>query len=164
MSRLVSSSRVLLSFTKTEKKIDHHITNNKANALIYVKILKLPLTNRQLNFLPKMMMSLHGRKFRGELDGDLRQVAEDFYGTRPHIGLVVVYLILLTEGCDEFVSLFQVVTGHHGEEVVVHLVLQTAAEPVHEPVGRDVASRCYLQFPEIRSLRSCRYSNHPPYD
>ena len=101
---------------------------------------------------------LHGRKFldhvNDEVVGYLLQVLQNLDGAVEEVGLVVLDAPLLAEGLHELVALGEVVTGHHGEEVVVNLVLETSAEPVDEKLGEpvssgDVAGGGDLELPEV---------------
>ena len=96
--------------------------------------------------------SLHSRKLLDELLGDVLEVREDLHGSHPHVCLVVGDALLLAEGLNQHVHLLQVVAGQHGEEVVVDLVLQSAAEPVHEGRRGHVAGGGHLQLPEVGAL------------
>lgn len=51
----------------------------------------------------------------------------------------------LAEGLHQGVQLAQLMPGDHGEEVVVHLVAQATAEPLHEGVTLDVAGGGHLK-------------------
>ena len=65
---------------------------------------------------------------------------------------------------DKLVSFAEVVSGDHGEEVVLDLVLEAAAEPVDEGLGDAVPSSNvpgggHLQRPEVRA-GSCIVCGH----
>ena len=62
-------------------------------------------------------------------------MVKDLEGTINEIGLVVGNAPLLAKGMDKLVSFAEVVSGDHGEEVVLDLVLEAAAEPVDEGLG-----------------------------
>ena len=100
----------------------------------------------------------HGRKFLNELlhkiVADASKVPQHLHRPINQVGLMVLHPPLLAEGLHELVALGEVVTGHHGEEVVVNLVLETAAEPVDEKLGEpvsssDVAGGGDLELPEV---------------
>ena len=102
---------------------------------------------------------LHGRELlhhvHDEVVGDLLQMLQNLDGALDEVGLVVLDAPLLAEGFDELVALGKVVAGHHGEEVVIDLVLESAAEPVDEELGEavasgDVAGGGHLELPEVR--------------
>jgi hypothetical protein len=74
----------------------------------------------------------------------------------PH-GREWVNVPFLAERSDKSVRLFQVVTRYRREQVVIHLVLQSTAEPIHKGLReavstRNVTSRGDLQLPKVRSL------------
>ncbi len=108
-----------------------------------------------------MSTSLHGRtvldKFSDEFDSNLVQAVQDLVGSIDKIGLVVSNLPFLAEGFDQIVSLLQVVSGNHGEQVVINLVLKSTAEPVDEELRESVSTGnvtggSYLELPEVGSL------------
>lgn len=94
----------------------------------------------------------------------LLQMVKDLEGTINEIGLVVGNAPLLAKGMDKLVSFAEVVSGDHGEEVVLDLVLEAAAEPVDEGLGDAVPSSNvpgggHLQRPEVRA-GSCIVCGH----
>mmetsp|Transcript_11173 Transcript_11173/g.30625 ORF Transcript_11173/g.30625 Transcript_11173/m.30625 type:complete len:283 (-) Transcript_11173:598-1446(-) len=69
---------------------------------------------------------------------------------------MVGHIPLLAKALDQCVSLFQVVSRKTREQVVVHLVLETTAEPVDKPLrnamsSRNVTSGSHLQLPKVWS-------------
>ena len=74
---------------------------------------------------------------------------DDVHGAGQQVGFVVLDAVLRAEGHDKHVGFGQRVAGHHGEQVVVHLVLEPPAEPVHEPVAGNVAGGGDLQLPVV---------------
>ena len=103
---------------------------------------------------------LHCREFldhvNDEVIGHLLQMLQNLDGTNHEIGLVVLDAPLLAEALDELVTLGKVVTGHHGEQVVIDLILEAAAEPIDEELGEamaadDVAGGGNLELPEVGS-------------
>ena len=68
-------------------------------------------------------------------------------------GLGVLQAVLLAERNNDFVRAGEAVPRHHREEVVIHLVLKAAAQPVHEGATADVARRRDLQRPVVRPRR-----------
>ena len=81
---------------------------------------------------------------RDELPRDHPQVLENLDGAVVHAGLVVADPVLLAERLHQGVHLPEVVPRDLGEEVVIDLVLQPTAEPVHERRTGDVARRSHL--------------------
>ena len=73
-------------------------------------------------------------------------------GAYPHIRLMVRNALVLAELRHQLVHLAQIMPRQHGEKVVVHLILQSAAKPVNKEVRRDVACSGDLQLPEIWTL------------
>lgn len=88
--------------------------------------------------LPSAKRRLHGWEVGDKLSRNLPQVGKHFLRALEHAGLVVVDTVLLAEGLHESVHLAEVVAGDLGEEVVIHLVLEPAAEPVDERRARHV--------------------------
>ena len=76
---------------------------------------------------------------------------DDVHGAGEQVGLVVLDAVLGAERHDKHVGLGQRVAGHHGEQVVVHLVFEATAEPVHEPVAGNVTGSGDLQLPVVRA-------------
>mmetsp|Transcript_12523 Transcript_12523/g.27654 ORF Transcript_12523/g.27654 Transcript_12523/m.27654 type:complete len:444 (-) Transcript_12523:158-1489(-) len=73
------------------------------------------------------------------------------------IGLVVSHAPFLAKAHDKFVHRPQMVTGNLGKQMVLHLVLKSAAEPVHESLGNsvsagDVAGGGHLKLPKVGTL------------
>ena len=110
--------------------------------------------------------SLHGRELlhhvHDEVVGDLLQMLQNLDGALDEVGLVVLDAPLLAEGLDKLVALLQVVSWHHGEEMVIYLVLEAATKPIHEELRNavatsDVPSGCHLKLPEVRSSGSIIY-------
>jgi len=104
--------------------------------------------------------SLHGRaildEFSDEINSNLVEAVQDLVGTIDKIGLVVSNIPFLAEGLDQFVSLLQVVSGNHREQVVVDLVLKSTAEPIDKGLRDSVSTGNVtgggdLEFPEIGS-------------
>ena len=89
-----------------------------------------------------------------ELFGNLVKMAENLPGPGEHVCFMVGDPLLLAKTLDKLVHFFEVVPWQHGEEVVVHLVLQATTEPVDEPVGRDIARGGDLELPEVGTLVS----------
>mmetsp|Transcript_28943 Transcript_28943/g.48601 ORF Transcript_28943/g.48601 Transcript_28943/m.48601 type:complete len:202 (-) Transcript_28943:860-1465(-) len=77
---------------------------------------------------------------------------QHFNRASPHVCFMVRHALFLAERLHQLVHFGQVVARQHGEEVVVHLVLQPAAEPVYEHVRGHVAGGGHLQLPEVRAL------------
>mmetsp|Transcript_188 Transcript_188/g.795 ORF Transcript_188/g.795 Transcript_188/m.795 type:complete len:495 (+) Transcript_188:1417-2901(+) len=94
---------------------------------------------------------LHRGELLQEVGRHAGQGVENLHGSLPDAGLVVGHALLLAERGDDLVHLGQVVTRDGGEEVVLHLELQSTAEPVHERAARDVARGRDLQLPEVRA-------------
>eukprot|EP00128_Syssomonas_multiformis_P013765 Colp12_sorted_trinity150504_noHs@18555 len=95
---------------------------------------------------------LHSGELLDELGGHLGEVGEDLHVSGEQVGLVVGHALLLAEGLHQGVHLGEVVSGEHGEQVVVHLVVQATAEPINESVAGDVAGGGDLQLPEVGAL------------
>ena len=103
-------------------------------------------------------MKLHGGsvddKVPDKVIGHLRQVLHDFDGTIIEVGFVILDLPFLAKGLDQTVCLGQVVSGNHGEQVVIDLVLKTTTEPINKGLGKsvsssDVSGSCHLKLPEV---------------
>ena len=73
---------------------------------------------------------LHGREVLDDLVRDVLQVLQDLQGPLPHGGLVVRDPIILAELAHAAVALGQMMSRHGGEEMVLDLVVEAAAEPV----------------------------------
>ena len=89
-------------------------------------------------------------------------MVQHFTSSNEQVGFMVCYSPLPAEGLDKLVALLQVVSWHHGEEMVIYLVLEAAAKPIHEELRNamatsDVPSGCHLKLPEVRSSGSIVY-------
>lgn len=81
----------------------------------------------------------HCRKLGDELGRDLAKVRQNLLRALPHARLMVANAVLLAKPFDKRVYPAQVVARYLREQVVVHLVLEPAAEPIHERRARNVA-------------------------
>lgn len=73
-----------------------------------------------------------------------------------HTSLVVGHTVLLAERFHQSVHLREVVSRNLGEQVVVHLELQSATEPVYERRARHVARRRHLGVTFVDFFRDDR--------
>mmetsp|Transcript_31935 Transcript_31935/g.46423 ORF Transcript_31935/g.46423 Transcript_31935/m.46423 type:complete len:317 (-) Transcript_31935:519-1469(-) len=94
--------------------------------------------------------------FSQKIIRNLRKMLEDLKGSINKVGLVILNTILLAETLYQLVSLSKVVSWHHREQVVIHLVLKSTTKPVNEELRESVASSnvscgSHLELPEIRS-------------
>lgn len=103
--------------------------------------------------------SLHGRKLLNELLRDLVEMRENLPSAGDHVRLMVSDIVLLAEAFDEHMDLLQVVARQHGEQMMVHLVLESAAKPVHERIRSHVSRGGDLELPEVRALVSRVHSH-----
>lgn len=92
---------------------------------------------------------LHSRELRDKFRRHTAEVRKHLLGALPHAGLVVVHPVMLAEGLHQGVDLSEVVAGDLGEEVVVHLVLESPAEPVDERRARYVPGCGHLREDRI---------------
>lgn len=104
---------------------------------------------------------LHSRsvlyKVKNEFVRDIGQMLQDFYCTIHQIRFVILDLPFLAKGSDQFMSPFQVMSGQGGEQMMVDLVLEAAAEPIDKGLGDSVSSGNVarggdLEFPKVGSL------------
>mmetsp|Transcript_9771 Transcript_9771/g.28690 ORF Transcript_9771/g.28690 Transcript_9771/m.28690 type:complete len:569 (-) Transcript_9771:44-1750(-) len=108
-----------------------------------------PFTTPKTTYM--VLIPLHHRALE-ELFRHVREARQNLAGALPHGSLVVRDAVLLAEGAHDLVRLGKAVARQRRPEVVLHLVLEPAAEPVHERVARDVARGADLELPEVRAL------------
>lgn len=77
-------------------------------------------------------------------------------GAGKYGSFMVSNTVVATERPHHVMHLFEIVARYLGEEVVVHLILQAATEPIYKPVAGHVACRCHLFFYATRDNRKCR--------
>mmetsp|Transcript_25331 Transcript_25331/g.58214 ORF Transcript_25331/g.58214 Transcript_25331/m.58214 type:complete len:500 (+) Transcript_25331:38-1537(+) len=105
-----------------------------------------------------LLFFLHGRtildEFQDEIVGYVVEVVQNFHSSIHKVGFVVLDAPFLAKGFHKLVRLGEVVSGQGREQMVVHLILKTTAEPIHkelrEPVSSgNVTSGGHLKLPEI---------------
>ena len=97
--------------------------------------------------------SLHCWKFLDEFGRYHVEVLYYVQRTLPETGFIVLDAMLLAEAHNQFVSFRETVARHHREQVMVYLVLEAAAQPVYEPIARDVARRGHLEQQAAQLVR-----------
>jgi hypothetical protein len=102
--------------------------------------------------------------FLNKVIRNLSQMLQNLSLTLDHISLMIRNIPLLTETVHEFMALWQVVTRNSGKEMMIYLILQSSAEPVHKSLGDSTSSNNisgggYLQLPEI-GTSLCGISRH----
>merc|ERR1711957_759994 len=95
-----------------------------------------------------VQLVLHGRKIFHHIYYKLiryiLKVVQYFQCANPHIYGMVIYIPFFAERFYKLVALPYVVARHHGEEMVIHLVLQPSTEPINKELRDSMTPVMFL--------------------